>query len=330
MREDAWSGLTVPSSATAVNARRVDASLPWDLFWGLDHSGRVLLMLKHSPATGPRQRLPRLRDIEVASETLPEGVPVLVLRLQDGRLRDVFQRLCDDIASSIRRCSTEAEAVDAAVGRTWRWHHLLRGGGGGLLRPEEQKGLIGELLVLEHHLLPVVGAEPAVAAWRGPLSAPQDFVHGSVAVESKATSTSDSGSVIVSSEAQLSEERYSTLFLHLSVLDPADPDTAGSFTVTEVAARVRATLAAAGENVVLRVDALFSAAGFRPEDDYSDYAWTGGERSIYRVAGAFPRLTAANIPPGVSEVSYTVRLPLDDTFLVSPRELHEALSGSGA
>src|SRR5690242_13469555 len=118
MREDAWSGLTTPSSATTVNARRVDASLTWDLFWGRDHTGRLLLMLKHTPASAPRQRLPRLRDIEVASEMLPDEIPVLVLRLQDARLRDVFQRLCDDIAESIRRCATEAEAVDTALART--------------------------------------------------------------------------------------------------------------------------------------------------------------------------------------------------------------------
>jgi hypothetical protein len=78
------------------------------------------------------------------------------------------------------------------------------------------------------------------------------------------------------------------------------------------------------------MDALLLAAGFRPEDDYVDYAWNGSERSIYRITGAFPRLTPANIPRGVSGVSYTVQLPVDDTFLVSPRALRELISGSSA
>ena len=65
--------------------------------------------------------------------------------------------------------------MSAALSRTWRWHHLLRGGRGTLLSPEEQKGLLGELFVLERLLLPRMDASSAVTAWRGPLGAPKDF-----------------------------------------------------------------------------------------------------------------------------------------------------------
>ena len=72
--------------------------------------------------------------------------------------------------------------------RTWRWHHLLRGGGSTLCyRLEEQKGLLGELLVLERPFCCLTsGASTAVAAWRGPLGSPKDFEIGRVAIEVKA------------------------------------------------------------------------------------------------------------------------------------------------
>ena len=76
--------------------------------------------------------------------------------------------------------------MSAALSRTWRWHHLLRGGRGTLLSPEEQKGLLGELFVLERLLLPRMDASSAVTAWRGPLGAPKDFEAARVAIEAKA------------------------------------------------------------------------------------------------------------------------------------------------
>ena len=105
--------------------------------------------------------------------------------LRNSNQRDIFQTLCLDIISAAARAESEAQAVSAALMRTWRWHHLLRGGRGSLLSPEEQKGLLGELLVLERILLPRMDAASAVTAWRGPLGAPKDFEIARVAIEAK-------------------------------------------------------------------------------------------------------------------------------------------------
>lgn len=330
MRDDPWRELAAPASSSAISARRVDAANPWHLYWALDHDGRCLLVLRHAPDAAPRQRLPKLREIEVRCERLPDGPPVLVLRLLDTGLRDVFLRLCMDIADATNRCRTEAEAVDAAVGRTWRWHHLLRGGAGGRLRPEEQKGLIGELLVLEHHLLPAVGAAAAVAAWRGPVGAAKDFVHASVGVESKARASADATLVPISSEVQLADEGLAHVFLHVCSLDAATPGDPETFTLTDVVARVRAAFEGAGETVHGRFEALLAAAGFRPEDDYSDSAWTGGERSIHRVAGNFPRLTPECMPDAIANVRYMLALTGAGAHVVTPDELRSTLAGCAA
>jgi hypothetical protein len=136
-------------------------------------------------------------------------------------LRDIFFQLCIDIMGSAARAESEAEALSTTVARTWRWHHLLRGGSSGLLSPEQQKGLIGELLVLEKDLLPVLSPAEAIAGWRGPLGAAKDFLIGKVAIESKALGRSTSPAVLVNSEFQLDETVVKRLFLHISVLDPA-------------------------------------------------------------------------------------------------------------
>src|SRR4030042_905899 len=154
---DPWVNLQAPASADVINARRVDPEARWNFFWGRDVDGRCLLVLRHPPASAPGGRLPRLKGMDVrqsGSETDPERA--LVWRLGDSAHRDIFYRLCVDIMDSAAALTVEKEAIDVALARTWRWHHLLRGGRDGRLSPDEQKGLLGELLVLERHLLPAL------------------------------------------------------------------------------------------------------------------------------------------------------------------------------
>jgi hypothetical protein len=80
------------------------------------------------------------------------------------------------------------------------------------------------------------------------------------------------------------------------------------------------------EDCAERYDALLAAAGFGYEDDYSQALWSGGERSIYEVRDAFPRLAPTVLPVGVSGVKYFVSLPECGAFLVSPSALSAALT----
>ena len=183
---DPWEDLEPPSVANAINAKRVDATCPWGFFWARSIDDRCLFVVQHDPESAPSGRLPRLQGIEVTESEGPDGIGrVLVFKLHESVHRDLFHRLCLDILSSASGAETEEEMVHLALARTWRWHHLLRGGGDQRLSPEEQKGLIGELLVIEHHLLRVLSAADAVAAWGGPLGAPKDFEIGQVCIEVK-------------------------------------------------------------------------------------------------------------------------------------------------
>ncbi len=329
MTDHPWRDLGVPKDSTEISARRVSEGIKWDFYWARDTEGRSLLVMNHDAASSPRERLPRLRGIEVFIHPDKDGGrQSLALRLVDSSLRDLFETLCLDIVASTEASASEREAVSTALARTWRWHHLLRSGGGGLLSAEEQKGLIGELLVLERYVVPLTSPSIAVAAWRGPLGEPKDFMIGRTAIESKARGTPAAATVHVSSEFQLADADTDALFLHLSVLDSAEPDDDRGFTVTEVVLRVRDRLRVGVDQTVERFNALLAAAGFRFEDDYSHTRWRGGERSIYRVHGTFPRLTPDTIPAGVSNATYGLSLGLCGAFLVEPSVLESAIAGA--
>jgi hypothetical protein len=324
---DPWKELAIPPDAYTVSARRIDEASRFDFFWGRDSDGRSLLILRHHGAQESPSRLPRLKGIEVLSDPANGGAKgSLVLKLLDGSLRDVFQRLCLDIVVSTSGAATEPEAVSIALSRTWRWHHLLRGGRDGLLSTDEQKGLIGELLVLERYVLTSLEVSDALDAWRGPLGGAKDFIVARTAVESKARSTSDSPQVAVSSEFQLDDSDVDALFLHVSVLNVAPAEGNEGVTITDVAMRLRRHCADVGERVAARLDALLTAAGFAYSDDYAHTRWVSGVHSIYAVAGSFPRLTPIMLPKGTSSVRYAVRLSECASFAVTPADLDKALS----
>ena len=328
MGRDPWEEIDPPSIADSVAARRVDASLPWNFYWARGVDGRVLLTLRHATDSAPNAQLPRLRDIEVTLSPPDEsGTQLLAFKLLDSNQRDIFQTLCQDIISAATQAESESAAVSAALSRTWRWHHLLRGGRGTLLSPEEQKGLLGELFVLERLLLPRMDASSAVTAWRGPLGAPKDFEIARVAIEAKTRRGGATPSVSITSESQLDESGVDSLFLHVVELDEAPMVGDQGVTLHDVAERIRGRLHTVDPGSTAILETRLSAAGYRMEDDYSGHRWLEGATRIYLVSGDFPRITSGEVRSGVSNVRYSVSLADCDPFATSVSALDEALAG---
>lgn len=328
MSDDPWKDLTPPSSADALNARRVDAEIPWGFFWARGIDRRCILLLRHAADASPRVRLPHLKGIEITLTDVDEDRNrTLVLRLLDTAQRDIFHRLCLDIVASAAGATTEPEAVAVALARTWRWHHLLRGGGDGRLSPEEQKGLIGELLVLDR-LLSHLSAHDAVSSWRGPLGAPKDFEVGRLSIEAKARRGAATPYIAISSEHQLDTTGVDALFLHVAELDQAQSDALGGFTLSEIARRLHSAIGIADHLAADLFESLIFATGFDWNDDYSDVKWIRGSDRLYCVGDDFPRVTPASFPGGVLNVRYSVSLFECEPFRVPVDVLTIALTGA--
>lgn len=307
--DDPWADIEPPSTAETLSARRVDADLPWNFFWARGVDGRVLLTLSLDCASAPTTGMPRLRDIEVTLGHPDElGNQLLAFKLIDSTQQDLFKTLCSDIISAATAMESERQAASVAVMRTWRWHHLLRGGRGSLLSPDEQRGLLGELLVLERLLMPHVDALSAVTAWRGPLGAPKDFEIARVGIEAKARRGGATPYISVGSENQLDESGVDQLYLHVAEFDQAPADSPSGMTVADVVDRIEGSLLSVDPNACTSFEALLSAAGYRKEDDYSNFRWIEGATAIYLITGDFPRIASSELRTGVSNVKYSVSL----------------------
>jgi len=246
----------------------------------------------------------------------------------DSAHRDIFHRLCLDIMAAADRAGSEIEAVQLFLARTWRWHHLLRGGGDGRLTPEEQKGLIGELIVLETILLPILSPAEAVATWHGPLGAPKDFEVGRACIEAKARRGAATPYVAISSEHQLDFSGIDILFVHVSELDQEHSAAKDGFTVTAIAERCRQAIASRDRGAMEPFETLLEATGFRWEDDYSDVRWVQGRQHLFKVGPGFPAITAASCPTGVSNVRYSIALMECEPYRVTQDEVISVLMGN--
>lgn len=309
MNEDPWKGLEPPSGVGTISARRADPDLPWGFFWARGTDRSYMLVLVYSLEASRVRHLPVLRGIEVLdTEGEQEGFRMLAFKLLLPEHRDLFQRLCRDVIESTRGASSELEAVETTLARTWRWHHLLRGGDDGRLSAEEQKGLIGELMVLRDLLLLRLSAMDAVAAWQGPLGFPKDFVIGRICIEAKARRGAAKPYVAISNPEQLDTEGTDALYLCVVEIDRAPPDAGNGVSVTDVATDVRQRLEHADPATLEQFEGLLSAAGLRWDDDYSDVRWIEGSRRMFTVADGFPRITPSTLGAGVTDVRYSVSL----------------------
>ena len=322
-----WRAIATPSETGNFNARRIPdvGETDWGLYWAVDTHRQCLLILQCVASHRPSHRLPTLRGLRVEFRPTQDGTQkLIVIRLTDSQHRDIFYQLCKDIVESTRPAKSGKEAVDRVVMRTWRWHRLLRVGRDERLRAEEQKGLIGELLVLERHLLPTLGATDAVRSWVGPLGAPRDFRVGPISLEAKACRPLAS-SLRISSAEQLDSTDEARLFLHVVEVAEALEDSHSAVTVADVVGGTRDLIAAQDLSAEIDLEERLLAAGFDWAHDYSDHRWMIGGESLFEVAEGFPRITPDSIPPGVENVRYAVALSQCQDFQVQASDLADAV-----
>lgn len=328
---DPWAGLEVPDGPTLTHGRRVDPSIESEFYWLLDGSGKRLLGLRHSASASPSIELPKFKGIDMVLSDLP-GEPterLLVLRLLDPSHSDVFRTLCEDIVHVAASAESDEVAVAQMLSRTWRWHHLLRGGVDGRLSEEAQKGLIGEIITLRDLVIPAVGAMNAVTAWVGPTRASRDFEIGTTSIEVKGRSEGATPYVKVSSEHQLDISDLKTMFLVVINLVHAGSE-APSKSLDDYVLDLRDLVQKKSPGASDLLEGRLSAAGYRDEDQYEDVLWIEGNRRAFGVTDDFPRIQFSELRPGLSRVTYSIELKACEPFAVDEEQLLEAIGGSGA
>lgn len=284
--------------------------------------GRRAVLLPLNGATAPaRRQWPRLSALSPVTVSV-DGAPHVGVILAEPRFADVFDALAVDLARRVEEAADASAAVAALLGQLHRWHRFLAAHTRAL-DPSAQRGLWGELHFLGSRLLPALGPADAVAAWTGPQGAHQDFQAAAAWIEVKTTLAKQPQAVRVTSERQLDDTRSPALFLHVLSLESQE---AGTDTLPARVATLRAALAGAPGPREAFEDALL-AAGYLDRDAprYASPGYAVRRADTYRVAGAFPRIIEAGLPPGLGAVAYDLGLAACSSFSVAPEIFQAAL-----
>lgn len=299
------------------------------LLVAIDSSSRArALLLPLSAAAIPNRRdWPECRGLELFVVVI-DGTSHLGVRLVDNEYSDVFAALAEDIAPRVVSAGDEKVAVRMMLDRLRRWQRFLSARAEGF-SISRQRGLFGELYLLRHVLVPNLGAESSVTAWRAPFASHQDFQFARAAVEVKTTTAKQPQDVRITSERQLDDTGTLALFLFVAVLDEreVEPDKpAPGETLPASIAALREALGSAN-SVRDTFDDRLLDAGYLDADAPRFEARRYAPRSSYcfQVVDGFPRLLEANLPIGVGDVSYALSLAACAPFSVPISTIFSAI-----
>lgn len=311
-----WNGLGVSS----IDSRRFDQFGKWNFFWAVmpKEDPSLAMVLTALPEQLPK--LPTLRNLEVGFAPLANG-PAFYIRLKDRAQLEVFEILCRDIVDCAESAANEQEAFERVIARTNRWHYLMRGGRNNALTEDEQKGLVGELAVLER-LCMILGPRAAINAWKGPFGAPKDFeMHGNC-VEVKSRRAAAQPFLQISNEFQLSDVPDRRLWLSVLSVDlVANPF---GESLHEIVARVGSRVRADSANTA-DWERCLDASGYRAEDGYTDFMWEVSDPIWHEVVAGFPRVELP-LRQGVTNLRYTIAIHACEPFAVDTETAEMTLS----
>lgn len=305
-----WADLAaVPHRISGMDRRRLDAEVVVDIFacifWPRGRAG--LLIEGAGDASDVVERMPRCRGVRVEHELTSDDAgarTTLVVVLEQERLREIFAVLSVDLVNAITGERSAELAIRRCVERLCMWQGLFDRLAADGLSEERQRGLFGELVILERVFLTDDALLAAADAWTGSDSAPQDFVRGGLALEVKTTLAKRPARMMIANERQLDESPHDMLFLASVRLDESDAHGRSlSGIVTDLRRRFASdeTAAQRFEDRLLAGDYLDVHASLYDARRYD----VSGIRH-FRVEGEFPRLTESRLPDGVGDIRYSI------------------------
>ena len=309
-----WDDIAVPR--VDFNVRQVSGETAVPCFWGRDMTGACLFIVElEGDHTDPfRKNAVTVHGIDVDLRGSEPGQQRLVLTLERQVDRDLFEGLCRTLASALERATDSASSLAVALAHIRRWKTFLSGRSQHL-SAEEVRGLFAELTFLLELIERQTSSTDAVEAWFGPERSHQDFIFGNTAVEIKSLSGAERSSIRISSEDQL-ESLNDALFLRVYRLSSL-ADAAGARSLNEIVTAVQARLGEA--EAVEAFDRKLVAHGYAPLPHYDAPRFVVSDVRSYRVGAGFPRLMRSQLPTGIANVAYDIRLET-----IAPYECDEA------
>lgn len=295
-----------------------------NLFLQLSHPDRrrqLALILPAGTSVGTATQSTRALTV---CETYYPGSTSLVIELCDPDLDQVFDALVDDVASQVAASDSSETAVDILAVRLAHWTDLFRHlGSSPSLNDDERRGLFGELHILSG-LTELVGTS-AATAWTGPDAASQDFQLGPVSIEVKTTARTLPHTMQIPNERELDGEGLEHLILTRLVVSEY-PVGGPGVSLNDMVAAIRASLCT-NPSHLNSFDSSLARTGYAPGTEFDAPLYAVRAEAHWDIRDDFPRITAADLRPGVADVHYTIDPTGFTTHQITCEDVGHIISG---
>lgn len=247
-----------------------------------------------------RQFLKRFSGVEI--QVLESDIRQLAIILLEPGLSEIFHVFIEDILESLSEVENQQEAVYAISRKVSLWRTLFGKYASGLLSPQEQRGLFGELSLMKIFLEMSIESASVVEAWKAPSGTNQDFYFGNIAIEVK-TSISNNPSIKIANEYQLDNSGYSSLYLAFFRLIELP---SGENTLSNLINEIRILLTDSDVDRIFDSWIKYIGITSELEKEYNNTSYEIRKIQCYRVEEQFPKITAEMVNKAISQVSYEI------------------------
>jgi hypothetical protein len=275
----------------------VDANLPHEIFFGVDHAARPTLVIKTPSEISTKLNL---NVIDVRSVSNPNNSCNAIIVLIDTDLLPLFISFCEDLCYFLPECSYE-NLTRNLQNRIIHWQEMFKRGTNNILSESEIRGLYGELHVLENILL---HKKPdylnILNSWIGSENNDQDFIFPEIALEVK-TLLHNQTKIKISSENQL-DLLHKPLYLICLQLSQSSLGLSLNDKEKHIIKLLKE------ESLIELFHYKLALRGYLSIPQYDEYRYEIHNISVYLVTEQFPAIRKSLLQSGISSVTYTIAL----------------------
>lgn len=246
---------------------------------------------------------------------------IALLRQQTGSFEMFTMMACDIIGTLEASALVDVSEVLARfLARIRAWQEFMKHNSCGVLSPNTEIGLYGELIILASLLDYGLPAKNILDAWRGPRNEIHDFKIGTGAIEVKTTIAKNGFPATISSLEQLDDSYANPLCLIGVRLQP-DPQ---GLTLGEQVDALERRMAMEHEQNSLTFGLLLMQSGYHSSMAHRyTRKFSAIERRLFQICEDVPRLVRGNVPKGIQSAQYLIDL---DQIEVATMSLEETLA----
>lgn len=317
------------SFSSGLLVRRYSASLSPDIFAALRSPGkrRCLACLVANSNLPFELTDGDFRDmnIVVLSETTHPYKSFLLVELVNKDLKDIFSVLCEDLINSMAGESDEKKLIAELLNRLEKWRSLMEKAALPGLTSKEQRGLLGELYMLDKMLERLPDKNAYLLAWTGATGNPQDFQGVNWAVEVKTCLPGNHHKIQINGEGQLDARGLDFLALHQIILEKSNSEgTSLNAIVDNIAERLKEEY-----SLLTRFRHLLAEAGYfdHHRSLYKEPQYVIRQENSFEVKEEFPRIQPDELRNGVDGLRYSISLSDCIQWKISEEALFNKIQG---